>query len=202
MASGQRKQIEDIEKAIDRKDISKLRELSRRGFGFVNTSLRKRVWPLLLGCDEEEDTDKTGQEDMKFEHDYTAQISKDTARSMYSFDVVKELSLSERQQQQAALERILNGIYKANPSMHYTQGFHDMCSVFYIVCGEELGAKLSENLAKRHMRDLVRDNIEIYQFVLKLLFPLLAICDSELHSIFADAELSSIFALSWILTWV
>ena len=115
---------------------------------------------------------------MEFHHD---QIKKDTVRSMHHFDITKKYSLKERKREQDALERILHGIFIDNKDLHYTQGFHDICSVFYIVCGENLGRILSENLVKRHMRDAARDNMNVFQFILKLLFPLLSLVDKDLY---------------------
>eukprot|EP01084_Bolivina_argentea_P269293 457641_1 len=195
----QKEQIKKVSKAIHHKNVFELRRLSRNGF--VTNELRKKAWPLLLGCgnNETESDNKNDNQDKETKHNYYDQIKKDAIRSMHHFDVTKNYSLKERQREQEALERILNGIFMNNKNLHYTQGFHDMCSVFYIVCGENLGQKLSENLAKRHMRDLVRENMNVYQFILKLLFPLLSLVDIELYNILSP--LSSIFALSWLLTW-
>lgn len=187
---------ENILRAIKNKNIFELRKLSRKGF--IDNELRKKVWPILLGCDEFDNNEYLINND----HNYYEQIKKDTIRSMHHFDITKCYSINRRQREQETLERILNGIFGKNLDLHYTQGFHDMCSVFYIVCGENLGLKLSENLAKRHMRDLVRDNMNVYQFILKLLFPLLSLIDNELYNkLVIESKVSSIFALSWLLTW-
>jgi len=173
----------------------------------VNNELRRKVWPLLLGCDEN-DNERESKSEINTQHEYHDQIKKDIVRSMHHFDVTRQYSSDRRQREQEALERILNAIFGSSSNMghlHYTQGFHDMCSVFYIVCGERLGAKLSENLAKRHMRDLVRDMKVfdvVYQFILKLLFPLLNLSDHQLYEkCFSADDVSSMFALSWIITW-
>eukprot|EP01084_Bolivina_argentea_P280471 479662_1 len=200
MSQQQEQQIKLIEKALRNKNVYELRQLSRKGF--VNNDLRKRVWPLLLGSTTNTATrtaNTTTHPNLL--HDYYDQIKKDTVRSMHHFDITKKYSLVERQREQQTLERILHGIFRNNRDLHYTQGFHDMCSVFYIVCGEDLGRQLSENLAKRHMRDAVRQDIQVYQFVLKLLFPLISLVDHELFNILQKGSLSSIFALSWLLTW-
>ena len=196
----EQKHIKQIENALNKQDVYELRSLSRRGF--VNNDLRKRVWPLLLGVNVDENENEN-EEEREENTNYTEQIRKDIVRSMYHFDVTKKFSVSEREREQRALQRILNAIFGRNGEMHYTQGFHDLCSVFYIVCGENLGRKLSENLAKRHQRDMVRSNMNVYQFVLKLLFPLLSLVDNELFSKFVGSqnEISAIFALSWLLTW-
>ena len=187
-----------IELAVKNKNVFELRKLSRKGF--VDNELRKKVWPLLLGCDDDDKDDN--EYIINNNHNYYDQIKKDTIRSMHHFDITRSYSTNKRQREQETLSRILNGIFGNNDNLHYTQGFHDMCSVFYIVCGEKLGLKLSENLAKRHMRDLVRDNMNVYQFILKLLFPLLSLVDIILYNkLCLNNDISSIFALSWLLTW-
>lgn len=192
--------IKEIEQALKNKDVYELRKLSRHGF--VNNDLRKKVWPLLLGVtDNENNKMNESQQQHNNNNNYSDQIKKDIVRSMYHFDVTKKFSNSEREREQKALERILNGIFGRNADMHYTQGFNDLCSVFYIVCGEDLGQKLSSNLAQRHQRDMTRSDMSVYSFVLKLLFPLLSLVDNDLFVALQRNHISAIFALSWLLTW-
>lgn len=189
-----------IEKAILTSNVHKLRKLALKGF--VNNDLRRQAWPLLLDCMIENDSERRKEDvEHKMNNDYYDQIEKDVHRSMNHFDVNKDYSSLERTHDQQILQRMLNAVFYYNKDLHYTQGFHDMCSVFYIVCGERLGTVLSESLAKRHMRDLTRDNLNVFQWVLDLILPLLSLCDHEMHLFLTNANVTAFFALSWILTW-
>ncbi|ETO04121.1 TBC1 domain family protein, partial [Reticulomyxa filosa] len=123
-------------------------------------------------------------------------VKKDTLRSMHHFDVTKQYDEKTRAKEQETLEKILHAIFCQNPDLHYTQGFHDICSVFYIVCGERLGRQLSVALAKRHMRDAVRENLTVYQYILKLLFPLIHLVDQQ---VFEFIQNSQVFVIIGIL---
>ena len=215
----QNKHLKAINDALSKKDVRKLRHLS--GKGLVNNSIRRQVWPLLLGVkdvknnsnskegssknlenSDEGECKSVGPYSLEYQKSETyIQVKKDTERSMYQFDITKKYDKEERLIEQKRLEAILHGIFCHNPDLHYTQGFHDICTVFYIVCGEKLGRQLSENLAKRHLRDMVRDNLTVFQYISQLLFPLVSLVDFELFEFLSKSQCTPFFSLSWLLTW-
>src|SRR5690606_22457550 len=103
--------------------------------------------------------------------------------------------------EQQTLEKILHSIFIMNPNLHYSQGFHDICSVFYIVCGEIDGKLLIESLAKKHLRDLGCENLDVYKNIMPLLFLLIYLKDKKLYNFLKKSQVHPFVGLSWILTW-
>ena len=82
-----------------------------------------------------------------------------------------------------------------------TQGLHDIASVLLLVCGEEAAYGLLERLVLGHLRDCTRATLEPVTQVLQLLFPLLQLCDVEVHAHLQRSGVLPYFALTWVLTW-
>eukprot|EP01083_Nonionella_stella_P004613 13400_1 len=195
-AALQRKQIEAaiLSEPID---IEVLRSLARSGL--ADNRLRRIVWPYLLGC-----TDNIIQNDMKHddldEYPDREQVRKDIERSLH-FDVTDDYSDTKRENARQSVKKIMDSIFSRNPNLHYLQGFHDICSVFFIVCGEHLGLRLTEYLSKQHIRDTLRPNLDAVTGTLSLLFPLLKVADKEVYKFIVKSEVEPFFALSWVTTW-
>jgi len=100
-----------------------------------------------------------------------------------------------------ALARIINAILSRNPQLHYYQGFHDIASVFLLVCGEHEAFAIMEQLSLFHIRDALNPSLASTQLMLSLLFPLIKIADLELYHYLMRSNVQPYFALSWVLTW-
>jgi hypothetical protein len=74
-------------------DVEALRSVAHQGF--VNNALRRKVWPHLLGVGQEADEDKTFTAHI-VHHKYYDQVGKDIDRSMFHFDVTKQLRKHQR----------------------------------------------------------------------------------------------------------
>jgi len=151
-------------------------------------------------------------------HPYHTQVEKDIARSMAHLDVTKGYKQKQRTLARGALARVIHAIFSLHPDLHYVQGFHDIASVFLLVCatgganqanfslpansrGEELAFLLTERLACLHIRDSLRPSLETVVQVLSLLFPLLLRADPDVYELLTGAQVPSFFTLSWLLTW-
>lgn len=181
-------------------NISGLREASK--FGFVNNALRRKIWPLLLGLDEQK-LNWRYAETITMHHAYYDQVNKDIARSLFHFDIQKAQKLSTREANRKVLAKIVHAIFSSHPGLHYIQGFHDICSVFLVVCGDDdfVAFALCERLALLHIRDSLRSSLDVILQVLALLFPLLKLSDPVVCSFLEESEAQSFFTLSWVLTW-
>jgi len=197
----QKDHLARVLKAAEEKNLPLLRELSRQGF--VNNNARRKVWPLLLGIDVTNlvAAEEAATEGKKLSHSYEDQVEKDVQRSMFHFDITKKFIENYRESSRKALSRIINSVFEENPNFHYTQGFHDITSVFYIVCGEKLGKAMTESLSKRHIRDSLRPNLEVIQMILTLIFPLINLEDEDVFKFLSRSNVQPYFALSWVLTW-
>lgn len=185
---------------LDNKEVSleALRKLAPRGF--VNDDMRRKVWPLLMGLSPSV-AKKDYPHDRIREHRYTQQVEKDVARSMFHFDVNKNWTKKTREESREALSRMINTLFSVHPDLHYIQGFHDICSVFLMVCGEKLGYHVLERLSLLHIRESLRPSLEYVMEELNLIFPILERADPPVYQFLSQAHVQGFFTLSWVLTW-
>lgn len=150
--------------------------------GYVNNNLRSQVWPLLV---DEKLSSHEYRYDYSIEilkHRYWDQVRKDVPRSMFSYDITASMSEDERNIQREKLQRMMDAVLSKNPELHYVQGYHDICSVFLLVCGERKAFHLMETLSKTKIRDLHRDDhLQVIIAVLDLLVPVLKLADPEVQ---------------------
>merc|ERR1719499_25076 len=196
-----KKHVKEITAALASKPVNvrELRRLAR--WGFVNNELRKQVWPHLLGVDLKKKT-AVGEKEKK-EHEWVRLIDMDIARSMGHFDLDEVLTDEQKKVAREGLKTMVNSIFEdpANQELHYIQGYHDVCTVFFRICGPDLGALLIDHLSKRHIRDTLRSDIGVLTSINNLLFPLIGLVDREVYQFLVKSEVSSTVAISWILTW-
>ena len=197
-------------------DVATLRKLAAVR-GLVTDPLRARVWPKLLYVDVPSAAPAHSAEP----HRDSSTVQCDVERSLWHFTV--DWSDERRALKRAALQRILNGArlevvrQRMQPpsrsrapagvvcahadTVHYYQGLHDIASVLLMVCGEASAYRLLERLALGHLRDCTRATLDPVMQLLRLLFPLLAQCDPELHAFLQRSGVLPYFALTWVLTW-
>eukprot|EP00455_Lapot_gusevi_P039551 TRINITY_DN4435_c0_g1_i1.p1 TRINITY_DN4435_c0_g1~~TRINITY_DN4435_c0_g1_i1.p1 ORF type:complete len:370 (-),score=56.65 TRINITY_DN4435_c0_g1_i1:34-1143(-) len=178
-------------------DLDALRALSRRGY--VTHKLRKRVWPLLLHTHPHRATQNYA--DLVKPHQYTEQVEKDINRSFNHFDIHRKLDPATISRCRLSLQKMINAFFSVHPDFHYIQGYHDLCSIFYEVCGEQLGYHLIEAASLQHFREALRPTISHIMAGLGLLFPLLSKSDPDILKLFVSCQMEPFFALSWFLTW-
>ena len=75
--------------------------------------------------------------------------------------------------------------------VHYYQGFHDLCSVLLLNCGEKIACACAERLAVFHQRDATRAHVTPLLDALSLVAPLVESVDEELHARVFGAAWSS-----------
>eukprot|EP00033_Pygsuia_biforma_P001717 GCRY01001923.1.p1 GENE.GCRY01001923.1~~GCRY01001923.1.p1 ORF type:complete len:356 (+),score=44.10 GCRY01001923.1:118-1185(+) len=188
------KRTELVKEALKQKVDSKLRHLALTGSGFVTDSLRSEAWPTVLGIDPQQITDFDN-----YDHHDENQVEKDVERSLWKF--TPSLKHAARCAKRRSLARIIHGILADNPDLSYFQGFHDICTVFLLVCGERVGGAVAERVALNHIRGSMLPTFECLLSVLSLLYTLIAHVDSELAAFLENSQVQPYFALSWMLTW-
>jgi len=125
-------------------------------------------------------------------------IMRDIDRSLWDYCEGEHL----REQKRGALMRMINAILCDHPQLNYFQGFHDVCSVFLMVCGEQLGGAVAEFVALHHLCDNMRPSFDVALQVLGMVFPLLSLEDHELFAHMTESGIDPHFAISWHLTWL
>jgi len=127
-------------------DLTTLRQISIES-GLINHGLRKKVWPKLLAIDVE-NTSHFLEENYSLNAD-SDQVRRDIDRSLWKFTYG---NAALRKKKREELSRIINGILHRHPQLHYYQGFHDICSVFVIICGEREAFAIMEKLSLFYIR--------------------------------------------------
>lgn len=184
--------------------------------GFRSSAWRQQFWPLacdiaLPGAGGASDTGLAPSTPH-------AQVALDVPRSMH-FDCTHTWGAAERDDAHARLARVLSAVFPA-PSEdadavaagadaatpHYYQGAHDICSVLLL----ELGPAAAERLLRflvcgGHLRGLVRPTMAPAIAELRLLLPLVAVADAQVHAALARHLASAgmdtpHFALPWVTT--
>ena len=78
----------------------------------------------------------------------------------------------------------------AETRVRYYQGFHDVCSVLLLNCGETIACGVAERLAVFHLRDATRAHLAPLLDSLSLVPPLLEAADREMHA--------HVFGAAWV----
>jgi len=89
--------------------------------------------------------------------------------------------------------------------LHYFQGLHDVAALFLInLESPSLTSLVMKRICHFHFRDAMRPNFQKVQVILQAaIMPLLETVDKPLHDYILQGgtDDSSVFALSWIITW-
>mmetsp|Transcript_8758 Transcript_8758/g.21681 ORF Transcript_8758/g.21681 Transcript_8758/m.21681 type:complete len:455 (-) Transcript_8758:5-1369(-) len=193
-------------------DVEELRRISAES-GLLSRALRRRVWPILLNLP----TDRWGnlvREDGSVVDDGHGQREElcgsprdHPEKKQVELDVVRSLShfgmrARDRSSRLPELSSVITSVLKSDSSLHYYQGFNDVCSIALVVMGSEEGARpVAERLAKHHFRAAMLETMEAVQQALRLIVGILRKRDPALARSLEQEGVDPIFAISWILTW-
>lgn len=103
------------------------------------------------------------------------------------FDVVRRIKESERRGKRRALSRVILSTLAAHAELHYFQGYHDICSVFQLVLGDERAATTAVDVVSCSFhREPMREGFATVMQTTRLLFPLLDLADEQLFGFLQD----------------
>lgn len=102
---------------------------------------------------------------------------------------------------QEELIDIILQVLQRNPQLHYYQGYHDIVVTFLLVVGKTMATALVEKLSTHHLRDFMDPTMDNTKHILNYLMPIIDQVNPELHDFMQQAEVGTIFALSWLITW-
>ncbi|KAI9271102.1 rab-GTPase-TBC domain-containing protein [Helicostylum pulchrum] len=201
-----------------------LREIGRET-GFLSDAIRRRVWPFLLHCTDPE-IQNTMEGSLEVPHKDEEQVKLDVVRSFNSFP--KNLSAEDKQKLEGQLSRVITHVLRAYPSLHYYQGFHDICSVIILLFGEKFACKLMEPIAlffKRYPFFLYINSSYFFFFNISLNFffffstdemyttmepvlkqltildTIIQLEDIQVFDFITEAGVLPYYCLSWVITW-
>ncbi|KAI9333896.1 rab-GTPase-TBC domain-containing protein [Pilaira anomala] len=186
-----------INQALRNGDYNLLREIGRET-GFLNDAIRRRVWPFLLHCEDAE-VQNVMEGTLEVPHKDEEQVKLDVVRSFNSFP--KNLSPEDKVKLEGQLNRVITHVLRAYPSLHYYQGFHDICSVIILMFGEKFACKLMEPIALFYKRDEMCTTMEPVLKQLTILDTLIRLEDAELFEFITEAGVLPYYCLSWVITW-
>jgi hypothetical protein len=176
--------------------VEELRRIAVHG-GFLSAPLRRRVWPLLLNLPGASDGTPRSSEP-PLEHREKKQVQLDVVRSMTHFAMRRD----EREARLKQLSRVIDSVLAANPTLHYYQGYNDVCSVAIMVMEEDEPARqVAEQLARFHLREAMNPTMAAVQEALTLMMLILKRRDKRLYQCLRACEVEPVFAISWIITW-
>ncbi|GAN08138.1 TBC1 domain family member 20-like [Mucor ambiguus] len=168
-----------INQALRTENYSLLREIGRET-GFTSDAIRRRVWPFLLHCTDL-DQDNVIEGSLDVPHKDEDQVNLDVIRSFNSFP--KNLDEDGKEKLQKQLKNVIVHVLRSYPSLHYYQGFHDICSVF-ILLFDEMYVTMEPVLKQ-----------------LTILDTIIRLEDLELYDFITEAGVLPYYCLSWVITW-
>ena len=204
-------------------NLVELRAYSRAKGGFGCNRLRRKVWPLLLGVSRYEGGD--GEEIVDIQrlidetHKDTAQVHLDTARSLWTESSEKAWDEEKLTQVRARLTNIILAVIRQNRSIHYFQGYHDVCSCVLMIMtemdkqeggdGGDGGIESSDlflyrmtlALTETYFVDSARTDFTTVTRTMSFILNIIRLRDPELYNFLRAAEIPPYFATSWLITW-
>ncbi|XP_071379089.1 TBC1 domain family member 20 isoform X2 [Centroberyx affinis] len=196
--SRRKRKIADITQALSvcPVDVAALRRMAISEGGLLTDEIRCQVWPRLLNVPPHIlEQDQVERENNK---DYN-QVLLDVQRSLRRFP--PGMPDEQREGLQEELIDIILRVLKRNPQLHYYQGYHDIVVTFLLVLGERLATALVEKLSTHHLRDFMDPTMDNTKHILNYLMPIIERVNPEVHDFMQQAEVGTIFALSWLITW-
>lgn len=195
-----KRKIADITQALSVSpvDVAALRRMAISEGGLLTDEIRCQVWPRLLNVPPhvlEQEPETVERENNK---DYN-QVLLDVQRSLRRFP--PGMPDEQREGLQEALIDIILRVLKRNPQLHYYQGYHDIVVTFLLVLEERLATALVEKLSTHHLRDFMDPTMDNTKHILNYLMPIIERVNPEVHDFMQQAEVGTVFALSWLITW-
>ncbi|KAL3108528.1 hypothetical protein niasHT_015450 [Heterodera trifolii] len=176
--------------------------------------------PSISGCDDQlmdAEDDVAGDDDQRMApqnatvfdfsldrlraHKEWNQVELDVARTLARFP--PNIDEDERECLQNELTPLIVRILCENEDFRYYQGFHDVCLTFLLVLGADSALQVTRDICARGAfhNYLCCSLEESAMRELQDLYVLLFLHDQEVEKRLRSAELGTLFALSWPLTW-
>ncbi|CAH0556854.1 unnamed protein product [Brassicogethes aeneus] len=189
-----------IELALSRKEssVKTWQDLAYERYGIVSDELRRRAWPLLLDIDPDVTEKTPSLADLSTHPEYD-QVILDVNRSLKRFP--PGIPYEQRVALQDQLTVLILRVIIKYPHLRYYQGYHDVAVTFLMVVGEAVAFSIMEKLSTNHLRECMEPTMEKTDYRLNYIYSLLRKVDKELHDYMDSAEVGTMFALPWYLTW-
>ncbi|KAL9114534.1 MAG: hypothetical protein Q9227_001615 [Pyrenula ochraceoflavens] len=144
-----------IQEACEANDIDKLIDLASSPAGFLDDSLRKKAWPILLGCTSHELESNIPSSVWldKPRHRDEDQVQLDVRRAFIYYPSGRnEKDIEEYKQR---LSDLITNTLRTYPMLCYFQGYHDIVQVLLLVLGDKLAPPTVARLSLLRIRDFM-----------------------------------------------
>ncbi|TPP59917.1 TBC1 domain family member 20 [Fasciola gigantica] len=178
-------------------NLTWLREFCISTYGLVDDGLRNTVWPVLCGVDNEKvsEYEESTLRSCPSYHQVTLDVNR--LDSLMPPDTDDDQKDAIRQD----MMRLVVSVLLDNPSVHYYQGFHDICYIFLSVLGPS-GARAALNkIVPTRLSLFMEESMCSTVDYMQLIFALLGHLRPKLIEKLELVGLGPDFALSWIVTW-
>lgn len=129
------------------------------------------------------------------------QVALDVNRTLARFP--PNISEDDRFTLQADLTPMIVELLHSDKSFRYYQGFHDVILTILLALDVEKAKRVSQHLVQRSsLRNYLTKSLEESALAeLRLVYVILHHCCPQVEKYLRDAELGTLFALSWPITW-
>ncbi|XP_071017362.1 TBC1 domain family member 20-like isoform X1 [Oncorhynchus clarkii lewisi] len=198
--SRRKRKVAEISQALNVTpvDVAALRRMAISEGGLLTDEIRCKVWPRLLNVPTDTLPEKPEEIERENNKDYN-QVLLDVQRSLKRFP--PGMPDKQREGLQEELIDIILRVLGRNTQLHYYQGYHDIVVTFLLVLDERLATALVEKLSTHHLRDFMDPTMDNTKHILNYLMPIIERINPEVHDFMQQAEVGTIFALSWLITW-
>ncbi|KAM9524767.1 TBC1 domain family member 20-like isoform 2-T2 [Salvelinus alpinus] len=198
--SRRKRKVAEISQALNVTpvDVAALRRMAISEGGLLTDEIRCKVWPRLLNVPTDTLPEKPEDIERENNKDYN-QVLLDVQRSLKRFP--PGMPDKQREDLQEELIDIILRVLGRNTQLHYYQGYHDIVVTFLLVLDERLATALVEKLSTHHLRDFMDPTMDNTKHILNYLMPIIERINPEVHDFMQQAEVGTIFALSWLITW-
>ncbi|QEU59179.1 Gyp8 [Kluyveromyces lactis] len=181
-----------VANALQNEDLASLEHLGTSRFGFVNSQLRSKAWFSILQS-RVKGSHTCGS--LKEPHKDEYQVNLDVNRS---FSFIKDSS--EKLQLRDLLYDTIVKTLRKFPQLNYYQGYHEVVSVFVLVCDRESLNETVELFTLLYLRDYMMDSLQCTLEQLEVLSQFIMERDADLAKILQLNQKKPIFAIASVLT--
>ncbi|KAI0052117.1 hypothetical protein FA95DRAFT_1553787 [Auriscalpium vulgare] len=171
-------------------DALRARSLAPGGFG----ADRAVIWPQLLHVDPEVPAFEVAEDP----HEDERQIRLDTDRSFVLYPV--EENMTDREERQEELRRLIVQIFRRRPGLSYFQGYHDIITVLMLSLPPTVALPAAEKVSLHRLRDSMGHTLEPLMGLMRILQRLLRQADPDYATLLEEQSPLPYTALSHLLT--
>ncbi|XP_075992774.1 TBC1 domain family member 20 isoform X1 [Anticarsia gemmatalis] len=194
----------EIEKCLENPDFVNLEQwqsFAKGKGGLISDDYRRKIWPLLVGVTQAEMTEPPSLDELSTHIEYN-QVVLDVNRSLKRFP--PGIPYEQRVALQDQLTVLILRVIMKYPHLKYYQGYHDVAITLLLVCGDRASFPLLCRLSygpSAPLAPFMQTTMQPTQHLLNYMLPVLYRADRAVAECLYKAQVGTMFALPWYLTW-